>query len=449
MAAPEPLFTIQVGSHTTKSSLDSDFGVITITAKALKMREQSEKCVTSDIASTEKLSINSEESDAENDNSDEDPDYDPKKDNGQNGSHIEKTEAKQRRSSLCSTSSNKVYACSHKDCGMEFNKPSRLVQHMRIHTGERPYECPAEGCSRSYTRQQHLKRHLETTHVSESKEEKIKCDDCDKMFSNKYSLRKHHYRYHVRTPFTCSECGQTFKKQQHLKTHTFVHTGIKPYKCEFPGCDVRCENPSRLKRHSFIHEKSRYACPVENCGNTFDLYQNLQMHLSISHMKVCDVCGRTFRQLRKLRMHRKTHEDVREAYFCPLPNCDKHFYQENNLTTHIKEKHEKSKIYQCGICDKCLASKQKLTRHMATHALDYKRNYTSKKPRKPRKDKGVSRTDYSRLLSGYYEDEEEATVASPKDCDIVKVMDSNHEVVTDSQEETAVESKGEEEMECE
>lgn len=100
------------------------------------MREQSEKCVTSDIASTEKLSINSEESDAENDNSDEDPDYDPKKDNGQNGSHIEKTEAKQRRSSLCSTSSNKVYACSHKDCGMEFNKPSRLVQHMRIHTGE-------------------------------------------------------------------------------------------------------------------------------------------------------------------------------------------------------------------------------------------------------------------------------------------------------------------------
>ncbi|XP_037776931.1 zinc finger protein 99-like [Penaeus monodon] len=150
---------------------------------------------------------------------------------------------------------------------------------------QRPYECPAEGCSRSYTRQQHLKRHLETTHVGESGEEKIKCDDCDKMFSNKYSLRKHHYRYHVRTPFTCSECGQTFKKQQHLKTHTFVHTGIKPYKCEFPGCDVRCENPSRLKRHSFIHEKSRYACPIENCGNTFDLYHNLQMHLSISHMK--------------------------------------------------------------------------------------------------------------------------------------------------------------------
>lgn len=86
---------------------------------------------------------------------------------------------------------------------------------------------------------------------------------------------------------------------------------------------------------------------------------------------------------------------------------------------------------------------------MATHALDYKRNYTSKKPRKPRKDKGVSRTDYSRLLSGYYEDEEEATDVSPKDDGEVKDMDTNHEVVTDSQQETAVESKGEEEMECE
>lgn len=130
MTTPESLLTIQVGSHIIKSSL------ITITAKALKMRDQSEKCIASDTAIVEKILINSEEFDADIDNSDKDPDYTPEKDDGQNESHIEKTEIKERRSSLCSTSSNKVYACSHEDCGMEFNKPSRLAQHMRIHTGE-------------------------------------------------------------------------------------------------------------------------------------------------------------------------------------------------------------------------------------------------------------------------------------------------------------------------
>lgn len=38
---------------------------------------------------------------------------------------------------------------------------------------------------------------------------------------------------------------------------------------------------------------------------------------------------------------------------------------------------------------------------MTTHNPAYKRNYASEKPRKPRKDKGYSRLDYARLLSGY------------------------------------------------
>lgn len=92
-----------------------------------------------------------------------------------------------------------------------------------------------------------------------------------------------------------------------------------------------------------------------------------------------------------------------------------------------------------------LLFQQKLTSHMATHALDYKRNYTSKKPRKPRKDKGVSRTDYARLLSGFYEDlEEDAGTSATESAEVI-----NHESATDGQgEETAEESKGIEEMEC-
>lgn len=50
---------------------------------------------------------------------------------------------------------------------------------------------------------------------------------------------------------------------------------------------------------------------------------------------------------------------------------------------------------------------QRLVHHMNTiHSLTYTRNNVSKKPRKPRKDKGCIRLDYARLLSGYNGPEE-------------------------------------------
>lgn len=44
--------------------------------------------------------------------------------------------------------------------------------------------------------------------------------------------------------------------------------------------------------------------------------------------------------------------------------------------------------------------------HMKLHSPSYKRNHSSKKPRKPRKDKGSIRRNLARLLSGYDSDED-------------------------------------------
>lgn len=53
------------------------------------------------------------------------------------------------------------------------------------------------------------------------------------------------------------------------------------------------------------------------------------------------------------------------------------------------------------------SSQQKLIQHMTTHESNYKRNYMSKKPRKPRKDKGIIRKNLPSLLSGYTGDVKE------------------------------------------
>ncbi|XP_069960373.1 transcription factor IIIA-like [Cherax quadricarinatus] len=333
------------------------------------------------------------------------------------------------KQSLGTSSSNRVcfpvHACTYDGCEKAFSRPNLLAQHHRTHTGERPYVCPVAWCPRSYTRQQHLKRHMETGHQEKS-EEKLKCDKCEKLFSNVYSLKKHHFRYHVRNRYKCEHCSQTFKKQQHLSTHSFVHTGIKPFKCDFPGCDVRCEAPSRLKRHYKVHEKNRYSCPRESCKEVFDEYKELQHHLSIGHPKECDICKKTFRQLRQLKLHRLTHETVKVAHFCPFETCDKYFYQEKNLNAHFARIHERTKIYECGVCSRQLSSKQKLMYHTKTHSPGYKRNYTSisKKPRRTRKDKGVMRKDINSFLSVYYSDEESKETNDTEDnCSVQESKD--------------------------
>lgn len=51
-----------------------------------------------------------------------------------------------------------AHQCPH--CPKSFKKPSDLVRHIRIHTGEKPFAC--EICSRSFTVKSTLDSHMKT-----------------------------------------------------------------------------------------------------------------------------------------------------------------------------------------------------------------------------------------------------------------------------------------------
>ncbi|XP_070594023.1 zinc finger protein 773-like [Erythrolamprus reginae] len=128
-----------------------------------------------------------------------------------------------RKPPLEITVSNKNFSCS--ECGKGFDRPSHLVTHQRIHTGEKPYMCIQ--CGKRFHQQSNLNVHLRL-HTGEKP---YGCPECGKRFNIKSHLLGH-YRIHTgEKPFECEDCGKSFRVKSCLNKHQQVHTGEKPFKC--------------------------------------------------------------------------------------------------------------------------------------------------------------------------------------------------------------------------
>ncbi|XP_072013955.1 zinc finger protein 236-like [Amphiura filiformis] len=109
-----------------------------------------------------------------------------------------------------------IHVCTH--CGKSFQKPSQLVRHVRVHTGERPYKCPQ--CEKAFNQKGALQIHL-SKHTGERRHI---CDLCQHPFSQKGNLRAHIARVHeinvtMEQSFPCEECPCVFRKLGSLNAH--------------------------------------------------------------------------------------------------------------------------------------------------------------------------------------------------------------------------------------
>ncbi|XP_034031283.1 zinc finger protein 516-like isoform X1 [Thalassophryne amazonica] len=300
-----------------------------------------------------------------------------------------------------------TYDCSI--CGRSFPFLSSLSQHMRRHTGARPYKCPY--CDHRASQKGNLKVHirshklgtLSSHHSNEdedcgAEEEELSVSEgldggtsptksssaCNRMFNGHHaedSRRKVPMRSMKREksvteqrPYCCRLCGYEAQREDQLLSHIEkAHITAEP------------EEEAGVKEEAMlepvvIQPQSDGTFPCETCGQVFAQAWFLKSHMK-KHVGVlghlCRICGRRFREAWFLKSHMKTHNaksrsrSKAESFEHPVtindvaqdPEC-----VASSVTS----------VYQmCSKCGNIFHSKESLRAHDRVHSLNYDRKSQS------------------------------------------------------------------------
>ncbi len=163
-------------------------------------------------------------------------------------------------------------------CKQTFSQKHSLDDHMRTHTGVKPFACDFDGCTKRFAQRAGLRNH-KFTHLSVEKKP-LACPLCPLHFAQQAHLRSHMRTHTGEKTFKCEECGELFALDNTLKCHIRTHTGEKPFICK--QCGKGFAQKGTLNKHLRTHTgENLYHCSI--CGQGFTQKHSATIHEKSQH----------------------------------------------------------------------------------------------------------------------------------------------------------------------